>query len=882
MTHGAVLRAMAAASIAALAVFPADRASAQEPTQRVSDRQGRVLAVLPKPTVAPATPGPADPCPTTERTPGVVLREGRGRGFKVDSCGRIQSDGPGDRPERGARAGLLAAPRVPVTIDRMTTSSGGAYVAGGILNLLGSANVYYLSDGSSWATGAGSYAQHWSQFVRADVDGATIRYVLSPPDGGLLYAQTDFDGGLHQSQGTLGAAGPLVIEATAGSTTAVLHGEALVVSNDTTPAWTNFNYFSAVVGSVVPFEIVYRIYGATWQADTFTRSFNYSAAGQVDFAHPRSTPRAVELRISGSSRIPDQSTTSFRATVRYENNETRDATARASWSVEPSSVASVVGGVLTVGTLATAETALTLRATLAEGNLLAAKAIRCLADDPAEKLGSWPMFQANARHTGYVPISLTALSFSLAWHKELSGLPLNPIAAGEGKVFATVVTNFNDTTHLFALRSADGAVLWSKRFTGAFPGTPGVFSVNPPSFAYGNVYVQTVDHSTDTWLHAFDGTTGAPLFRAPHDAQWEHYYAPTLYEGKAYVNGGYYGGMYAFDAYSGDRLWYDDSLPQYDQWTPAVDGDRVYAYAGPELYVRDRLTGLPAPTSVPDPNFEQSAMNLAPVIGAHGDVVAIHDGRLISFDPASGSIRWEVPSGFAGQPSIAKDRIYAIDGGRLVVLDELTHAELWSWTPASGALAGPMIVTDTHLLASTGDATYAVDLASHQSVWSYPAAGHLALADDMLFIASSEGSLTAISTSGQPSPSNQLSFFTVPPCRLVDTRQASGVPVGGPGLQAPQARVLKITESCAIPSTARAVALNVTVTEPGAPGNLRLYPGGSMPATSTVNYAAGQTRANNAIVPLSVMGNLTAYASQAAGTSLHLIIDVSGYFERVP
>jgi hypothetical protein len=152
----------------------------------------------------------------------------------------------------------------------------------------------------------------------------------------------------------------------------------------------------------------------------------------------------------------------------------------------------------------------------------------------------------------------------------------------------------------------------------------------------------------------------------------------------------------------------------------------------------------------------------------------------------------------------------------------------------------------------------------------------------MLFIAAADGSLTAISTSGQPPVSNPLSFFTVSPCRLVDTRQASGVPVGGPGLQAQRARVLKVTESCAIPSTARAVALNVTVTEPGAPGNLRLYPGGSMPATSTVNYAAGQTRANNAIVPLSVMGNLTAYASQAAGTSLHLIIDVSGYFERVP
>lgn len=897
MGRSALVRAAAAAvGVTAVAALFVETSSAQNRPLEILDRQGGVLEVLrlegrprdlatapagghslPGSTVTLPTADSPDACPTTEPKPGYVLRESRGRGFTVDSCGRIRSDEVGDRPDHGVRTGVLSGLAIPVTIDRMTTEASGSYTPGGTMTLLGSADVYSLSDGSSWTSGAGSYHSHWSQFVRVEVDGTTIRYVLSPPEVGLLYEQTDYDAGDHSSQGTLGAAGSLVIEATAGSTTAVLRGEALVVSNDAT--WygePRFNYFSAIVGSVVPFEIVYTIQGATWQADTLTRSFNYSEAGRVDFAHPISTPRAVALTISGSSRIPDESTTSFRATLRYENDVTRDATATASWSVEPSSVASVAGGVLTVGTLATAEETLTLRAALVEGSasLLAEKAIRCLADDPAEKLGSWPMFQANARHTGYVPVSLVPGTFRLEWRKELSGLPLNPVAAGEGKVFATVVTYFNDTTHLFALRSADGAVLWSKRFTGE---APGIFSVNPPSFAYGNVYVQTGDHGADTWLHAFEGTTGDPVFRAPHEAQWERYYAPTLYDGKAYVNGGYYGGMYAFDAYSGDRLWYA-SLPQYDQWTPAVDRDRVYAYVGeyaPGLYVKDRLTGVPAPNFVPDPNFEWNgwSMNLAPVIGAHGDIVAIHDGRLVSFDPSSGSIRWEMQSGFAGQPSIANDRIYAIDGGQLVVLDEVTHAELWSWMPPSGALAGSMIVTNTHLLASTADATFAVDLASHRSVWSYPLAGHLALADGMLFIASSGGSLTAISTS------NQLSYYAVPPCRVVDTRLASGVPIGGPALQGGEARDLHIAGNCAIPPTARAVALNITVTEPGATGHVRLYPGGSPPTTSTINYSPGQTRANNAIAPLSAAGNLTAYASQPAGTRVHLVIDVSGYFE---
>ena len=62
------------------------------------------------------------------------------------------------------------------------------------------------------------------------------------------------------------------------------------------------------------------------------------------------------------------------------------------------------------------------------------------------------------------------------------------------------------------------------------------------------------------------------MFQAPHSAQWERYYAPTIYDGSVYVNGGYYGGMYGFDAFGGAQQWFN-SLPQYDEWTPAVEAD---------------------------------------------------------------------------------------------------------------------------------------------------------------------------------------------------------------------------------------------------------------------------------------------------------------------
>jgi cytochrome b561 len=84
--------------------------------------------------------------------------------------------------------------------------------------------------------------------------------------------------------------------------------------------------------------------------------------------------------------------------------------------------------------------------------------------------------------------------------------------------------------------------------------------------------------------------------------------------------------------------------------------------------------------------------------------------------------------------------------------------------------------------------------------------------------------------------------------------------------------------SCGIPPEADAVAVNVTVTQPTAAGHITIYPSGiAVPLVSTLNYSAGQTRANNAIVQLGAGGAIAVTCGQAAGTA-HFIIDVVGYF----
>jgi len=123
-------------------------------------------------------------------------------------------------------------------------------------------------------------------------------------------------------------------------------------------------------------------------------------------------------------------------------------------------------------------------------------------------------------------------------------------------------------------------------------------------------------------------------------------------------------------------------------------------------------------------------------------------------------------------------------------------------------------------------------------------------------------------------------FYTLTPCRLADTRGDPG-PFGGPALQAGATRSFVMVGSCGIPAEADAIAVNIAVTQPTALGHVVIYPlGVALPMTSTINYSAGQTRANNAIVQVGTNGSIAATCGQASGTT-HFIIDVIGYFRFV-
>jgi hypothetical protein len=128
-------------------------------------------------------------------------------------------------------------------------------------------------------------------------------------------------------------------------------------------------------------------------------------------------------------------------------------------------------------------------------------------------------------------------------------------------------------------------------------------------------------------------------------------------------------------------------------------------------------------------------------------------------------------------------------------------------------------------------------------------------------------------------PAPATSFHTMTPCRLVDTRDPPA-PAGGPALSANSKREFAVAGVCGVPLDARAVAANVTVVGATDVGDLRLHPKGTaVPSASTINFIAGQVRANSVVFPI-VYGWVSVQCDMPPGSSgtVHFILDVSGYF----
>lgn len=196
------------------------------------------------------------------------------------------------------------------TIDVMSTNTFGGYAQtynpGQTFQVFQSPSQYFLSNGSSWTSGAGGFFSLDSKLESVAVNGTTIQYKFQLPADGIAMNYTDYDSGDHSSQGVLATVGDLVIEAQEGASIATMKGWLEVRSN--TETWygvPKFNYYSAPVGAKVYFQNTYRLDSGTFSSTLFNGSFSYHASGMVDFTStmPVPEPASSALMLLGMAAL---------------------------------------------------------------------------------------------------------------------------------------------------------------------------------------------------------------------------------------------------------------------------------------------------------------------------------------------------------------------------------------------------------------------------------------------------------------------------------------------------------------------------------------------------------------------------------------------------
>ena len=250
------------------------------------------------------------------------------------------------------------------------------------------------------------------------------------------------------------------------------------------------------------------------------------------------------------------------------------------------------------------------------------------------------------------------------------------------------------------------------------------------------------------------------------------------------------------------------------------------------------------------------------------------------------------PSVASGFVSTAPQRVFDTrdgTGGASGRTSPLQAGEAWAF-PFAGQFGIPTDATAVALNLTAVDAT----LPTYVSVWPggtlkpftanlNPRPG-LAVPNLVIGQLGPAGTLSFYNNSGSVNlvadivgyftPSSNLRLRALTPARLLDTRDGTGDVLGA--VAGGSMINLKVTDRGGVPANAKAVALNVTVTEPTSGSFLTVFPAGdTRPLASSVNMVPGQTVPNMVLARVGTDGKVSIYNNSGAA---HVVIDVVAAF----
>lgn len=349
---------------------------------------------------------------------------------------------------------------------------------------------------------------------------------------------------------------------------------------------------------------------------------------------------------------------------------------------------------------------------------------------PGVMQGDWPQLGNGPGHSGYFPGRIGSARLEEDWSYPVEGT-LNPVVVVGQTVYLSFGNYFGPGS-VVALNASDGSERWSY----ALPDD--AFSVNPPSWYADSIYLQRGDGGSDTHLWCFDAENGQVRWRSAHGAQWENYLAPAVAEGHVWVNGGTYGGLYGFDAETGRQLFFNSSLEQYDEWTPAYDDGMVYTFVEGNFRAHDADSGQVQWSIDLGWSWGGWSASTAPLVVDGVGYVASSLG-LFAIDLENGELAWGIPGVYDEIPAVANGYIYAFTEGAIerYALEDGTYDAIY--IPLQGDLQLQPIVTDDALIVANGRGVEVFDLSSGERIDEVEGGGRVSLGDGRLFVAGQAG-----------------------------------------------------------------------------------------------------------------------------------------------
>ena len=209
-------------------------------------------------------------------------------------------------------------------------------------------------------------------------------------------------------------------------------------------------------------------------------------------------------------------------------------------------------------------------------------------------------------------------------------------------------------------------------------------------------------------------------------------------------------------------------------------------------------------------------------------------------------------------------------------------------TPPVFPVQPPDVVVVATAGASSAVATFPTPIATDASgtpsvVCAPPSGSSFPLGDTLVTCTATDAEGLTATTTFTVSVQAGTDYIPLSPSRLADSRPAhttiDGLYAGTGPLDVGATLDLAVAGRGGVPSDAVAATLNVTVTEPTAPGFATVYPcGEERPTASNVNFDAGATVPNAVIAKLGDTGANKGHVCIYASQPLHLVVDVNGAF----